>query len=222
MISDIRYLLFDLDGTLTDSKHGILRSIIYALQKLGRVPNEADNLDWCLGPPLVGTFATLLETDDPALIDRAISLYRERYTTIGLWENAVYPGVPEMLATLKQQGYHLFVATSKPIAYAADILRHFELMEYFDQAYGSELNGELANKGDLIRHILAQEALRPEQALMTGDRRHDIEGAKLNGLRTVGVTYGYGSVEELTLAGADHFVAEPAAMVALLDTLATY
>ncbi len=218
MIADIRYLLFDLDGTLTDSKPGIIRSIIYALQRLGHDVNESDNLDWCLGPPLVGTFATLLETDEPAVIDRAISLYRERYTTIGLWENAVYPGIPEMLATLKDQGYHLFVATSKPIAYAADILCHFELMDYFDHAYGSELNGERSHKGDLIRHILARETIPAAQALMTGDRRHDIAGAKLNGLLTAGVTYGYGTVEELTLAGADHLLAEPAALVALLDT----
>lgn len=213
----LSYLLFDLDGTLTDPKPGILASITYALQKLGPMMIPMDNLDWCIGPPLRECFARLLNSSDAEILDCAIAWYRERYAALGKFENAVYPGIVETIAALKQYHYAMFVATSKPTIYAHDILYHFGLLEYFDKVYGSELDGRLCNKRDLIQYILRQEMLPSAQGMMFGDRSHDIVGAKQNGVRAGGVTYGYGTVEELTLAGADHLFSQPADIVCFLD-----
>lgn len=207
-MSRITHLFFDLDGTLTDPKEGIVASFVYALDKLGRSDLTAANLDWCIGPPLRESFAILLETTDPDLVETAVSLYREYFATTGLFENFVYPEVVETLQLLKQD-FRLVIATSKPAVYARQILEKFELAEFFEAIYGAELDGRYSNKGELIGLILDREQLSPDQVLMIGDREHDILGARKNTVLAGGVTYGYGSEAELTEAGAAYLFHRP-------------
>jgi phosphoglycolate phosphatase len=195
-------LFFDLDGTLTDSRPGIISGIQHALRTLGLdVPPDHALLRF-IGPPTHDAFREILGTADPELNARAIAIYRERYATTGLFENSVYPGVAEGLTLLAEAGATMFVVTSKPVVFATRIIEHFSLRPYFKQVYGSELSGERSNKGDLISYVLREESLGNEP-WMIGDRLHDIRGAKLNSLRSAGVLWGYGSREELSEAGAD-------------------
>ncbi|WP_319586648.1 HAD hydrolase-like protein [uncultured Desulfobulbus sp.] len=196
-------LLLDLDGTLTDPKIGISRCIQHALHALGHEPPDTDTLDWCIGPPLQYSFGQLLNSTDVDLLAQAVHLYRQRFAEIGLFENRVYDGIPEVLATLQQQGCRLFLATSKPRIFAKQILDHFNLAGYFETAHGSELNGQLTDKPSLVRHILAIEGLQPDQTMIVGDRKFDIIGGKANGIRTGAVTYGYGTREELEAEAPD-------------------
>ena len=199
-------LLFDLDGTLTDAGAGITRCIQHALDGLGSPAPASADLRWCVGPPLQDSFAELLRTDDRERIDRAIALYRERFVATGMFENAVYPGVADGLQRLRAAGHALWVVTSKPHEFARKILAHFELRDAFAAVYGSEFSGVHSDKRDLLRHVLSVEPFT-EAPWMIGDRRHDVAAAHANGLRAVGVTWGYGSAEELQTAGADVLVA---------------
>jgi phosphoglycolate phosphatase len=203
-------ILFDLDGTLTDPFEGITRSIRHALERLGRVPPPAESLRWCIGPPLQSAFRELLATDDEAWIRQAVDLYRERYADVGKFENVLIDGIPELLSGLKADGYALAVATSKLQSYAGEIVEHFGLMQYFDTVYGSEPDGRYADKGDLIGLILKLRHIDAERTLMIGDRMHDIVGAAKNGVRGVGVLWGYGDRTELVNAGADAMADSPA------------
>jgi len=209
-------LLFDLDGTLTDPFVGITRSVQYAMQKLGRPVPAADDLRWCIGPPLKLAFATLLDTDDEAAMDEGVRLYRERYATVGKFENELIPGMPEMLAAFVEQGYFLSVATSKLKTYAGDIIDHFDLRRYFQVVHGSELDGRNSAKGDLIGHILAIERIAAADAIMIGDRSHDIVGAKANRVASIGVLWGYGDLAELTGAGATRIASQPAELAGIV------
>lgn len=200
---EITNILFDLDGTLTDPYEGITRCIRYAMTELGSEPPENDDLHWCIGPPLIDSFKQLLNTTDRHLLERAVQLYRRRFGDTGLFENRVYPGIPEKLASLQEQGYRLFVATSKPFIFAEQILQHFNLSHFFEAIHGSQLNGNLTHKPQLVRHILVHEVLDPEQSMIIGDRKYDIVGGKCNGLITGAVTYGYGTIEELTAEDPD-------------------
>lgn len=199
----IKAILLDLDGTLTDSKIGITRCIRYALNKLNDSPIPED-LDWCIGPPLVNSFATLLNSNDAALLNQALGLYRERFSTIGMYENTVYPEVAQGLQQLQQAGFQLYLATSKPQVYAKRILEHFQLDQFFKAIYGSELSGERNDKTALIHYILDQEELNPAQCVMVGDRKYDIIGAKNNGVCSIAISYGYGNAAELAEACPDY------------------
>ncbi|MCA9917352.1 MAG: HAD hydrolase-like protein, partial [Anaerolineales bacterium] len=170
-------LLFDLDGTLTDPKVGITESIRYALAKMERPYPPDASLDWCIGPPLQGSFAKLLQNDDTAVTTEALRLFRERFSTVGLFENKPYPNIAHVLGQLQAAGFKLFIATAKPAVYARQIVEHFELARYFLAVYGSELDGRFSNKNELIAHILQTEKLSPTHTLMIGDREHDILGA---------------------------------------------
>lgn len=203
-------ILFDLDGTLTDAKPGITRCIQYALSEMGYVPPTAEALHWCIGPPLKHSFARLLQTSDHAVIQQALTLYREQYSVAGMFENVLYPQIPATLNALRVAGYRTFVATSKPQIYATAIIEHFHLSSLFECVYGSEFDGTHSEKGDLIRHILQRENLLPETTVMVGDREQDIIGAKLNHVRTIGVTYGYGTLQELQAQGVDCIATSPA------------
>ena len=195
-------LLFDLDGTLTDSGGGITRCIQHALSGLGRPAPPAADLAWCVGPPLRESFTRLLGTTDTALVDQALELYRERFVSVGMFENIVYPGVREGLRRLGEAGHQLWVVTSKPHVYARQILAHFDLLPRFMGVYGSELSGERSDKVSLVRHVLESERC-DTRPCMVGDRRHDVEGAHANGLKAIGALWGYGSKAELEAAGAD-------------------
>ena len=203
------HILFDLDGTLTDPKFGITRCIQYALVKLGEPVPNIDDLLWCIGPPLQDNFAQLLTEPTDDSIQQAMACYRERFATIGMFENEVYAGIPDVLGALQQEGYHLCVATSKPRVYAFDILNHFNLAPYFEEIFGSELDGRLRQKADLIAHILETKRIGRYHCIMVGDRKHDILGAQANHVPTIGVTYGYGSRAELQQAGAGTLIDAP-------------
>jgi phosphoglycolate phosphatase len=211
-----RAVLFDLDGTLTDPKPGITECMRYALTKLGRVAPPPDDLLWCIGPPMPRSFATLLETDDQALIARAMALYRERFGTVGMFENAVYPGIPAAVAAVRGAGFATYVATSKPHVYARQIVAHFGLAPLFDGVYGSELDGTRVEKADLIAHALAEERLDPARVVMIGDRQHDAIGARRCGVRVIGVSYGYGGEAELRAHGVVAIADSPAAIPSLV------
>ncbi|MCH4248473.1 HAD-IA family hydrolase [Acinetobacter populi] len=193
-------ILIDLDGTLTDPKVGITTSIRYGLERVGYPLPEETALEWCIGPPLKQSLAKLLNSEDDELAERALAMYRERFSKTGLFENEVYPDVANTLLLLKQRGYRLFVATAKPTIFAKRILEYFDLAQYFQHIYGSELTGERTNKGDLITYLVQQEQLIPEQCIMVGDREHDILGARRNGIEAIAVTYGYGTLEEISAA----------------------
>lgn len=190
-------VLFDLDGTLTDPFKGITRSIQYALEKMGVGATAAEELRWCIGPPLWESFSVLLGTDDRGELDRAVGYYRERYTATGLFENRLIDGIPELLSALREAGAQLHVCTSKPHAYAGKIVDHFGLMPFFGTVYGSELDGTRSQKTELIAHILEVEKLSAGETVMIGDRKHDLIGANANGVSGIGVLWGYGSREEL-------------------------
>jgi phosphoglycolate phosphatase len=201
-------LLFDLDGTLTDPRPGIVRSLRHALEQLARPCPSDDALAPFIGPPLRGTFATLLATSDQALIERAMSLYRERFTSVGLHDNAVYEGIPAMLEAVRRAGHRPFVATSKPAVFAERIVRHFALDGHFHGVYGPELDGRFDDKAELLAHLLATERLVADRVVMVGDREADIVAARVNGLRAIGVLWGYGTRDELL--GADALCRAPA------------
>ena len=204
-----RTLLFDLDGTLTDPKEGITQCIQFALEKCGRTAVSADELLWCIGPPILESFQLMLGDLGPGSAEEALKFYRLRYGELGLFENILYPGVFEMLNNLSSFGFQLMIATSKPTEFAEKILDHFGISRFFSAIYGCEMDGSRSDKGELIQHLLQAANLCPSQVTMIGDRKYDIMGAKKNNLASVGVTYGYGSREELVAAGADQIAGSP-------------
>ncbi|BAL09832.1 hypothetical protein BJ6T_45650 [Bradyrhizobium japonicum USDA 6] len=198
-------IYFDLDGTLTNPKPGITRSIQYALERLNvAVPSE-DELVWCIGPPLHASLEKL--TGSSELADRALLLYRERFSDVGLFENEAYAGIIDTLTTIAATNQRMFVATSKPAVYATRIVDHFGLRPYFERVFGSELDGTRVDKRDLLRYALDEAKVDPGSAIMIGDRSHDVIGARTNGMTAIGVLYGYGSEAELRDAGAHHICA---------------
>ena len=200
------HILFDLDGTLTDPFDGITTCLSHALSELGRTPPPQSRLKWCIGPPLADSFRKLLGTREQNIISEAVELYRQRFARVGLYENRVYPGITESLEKLFSMNHRLYVATSKPALFAQRIIDHFNLQHYFTAIYGSELDGTNNNKGELIKLILDREHIDPGQALMIGDRKHDIIGAQHNAVRCLAVLWGYGTKKELELAGADGLI----------------
>jgi phosphoglycolate phosphatase len=212
-------VFFDLDGTLTDSKLGITRSIQYAMTKLGLVAPEADELHWCIGPPLKGSFARLLDSSDDTLLDQAVSYYRERFGTVGLFENTLYPAIPEALSAVRALGCRTYVVTSKPGVFAQRIVEHFGLSNFFERVYGSRSDGAHSEKRDLIAHVLREESLPAPRVVMVGDRWHDIVGAKSCGVQPVGVSYGYGTEEELRSHGAALIADSPDSIPPLVRSL---
>jgi phosphoglycolate phosphatase len=216
----IKNVLFDLDGTLTDPREGITRCLQYALEKLNqRVPSQSA-LEAYIGPPLRSAFAALLESPSAEEVEAAVGFYRERFALVGLFENEVYAGVPSMLEGLRDAGFRLFVATSKAAVFAARIIEHFRLAPFFEGVYGAALDGRFDNKADLLRHLLDTKALAASETVMVGDREHDTIAASHNRIFSLGVTYGYGSREELQMAGAARLCDSPGEInAALLATI---
>ncbi|HKR01865.1 MAG TPA: HAD hydrolase-like protein [Pyrinomonadaceae bacterium] len=216
-LDSIKNVLFDLDGTLTDPVEGITRCIQYALERMSAPLLSRAELQLHIGPPLRSTFAQILKTDDSLRVERGVALYRERFSEVGMFENEVYEGVPEMLAALRASSKRLFVATSKVEVYTHRILEHFHLSGYFEGVYGSHPDGRFDNKAELIGHLLGNESLRAEETVMVGDRKYDVTGARENGCFAAGVTYGYGSEGELVEAGADWICSSPLEVAALFQ-----
>ena len=210
-------VLFDLDGTLTDSRAGITGSIRHAMTRMGRDCPDAEALAVYIGPPLRGTFATLLGTTDPTIIETALGHYRTRYDDVGLFENAVYEGVPEMLEAATRLAGTLLVVTAKPRHAATRILSHFGLARHFHGIYGAEPGGRFDHKAELIGHLIERRAIRAESAVMVGDRHLDMAAARAHRIRAIGALWGFGDRRELTDAGADLLCESPRALAACLE-----
>jgi len=192
-------ILFDLDGTLTDSGEGIINSVIPALEHFGLPVPEREALRVFVGPPLHETFMKFGVPDEKA--DEAVEIYRSRYNTIGKFENAPYPGIIELLQTLKSHGHTLLVATSKPESLSVEIMEKFELAQYFDRICGASLDRSRTCKEDVIAYLL-QENGSSDNMVMVGDTHFDVEGAKAHGIPAIGVAWGYGQVQDMIDAGA--------------------
>ena len=207
MITDKKYILFDLDGTLTDPKLGICTCAQHALKAFGIEEPDLDKLEPFIGPPLKDSFMQFYELSEEEA-EKAIVIYRERFSTVGKFENEVYEGIPEMLRALKEYGYHLAVASSKPECFVVEILKHFQIAEYFDVVVGSELDGTRVEKSEVIHEALNRlfhyRAFQKQKVVMVGDRKFDVEGAKAIGVTSVAVAYGYGPKEELEAAAPDY------------------
>ena len=200
-------LLFDLDGTLTDSTEGILNCLIYAIERMGFEVPEDTNI--FLGPPIRQSFAEFLGMNGEQ-VDEAVRIFRERYSDTGLFENRVYDGIPGMLERLKSGGKRLMVATSKPQVYAVRIFERFGLAQYFEIVGGAELDGSRDYKDEVIEYVLAKAGITNRSTvLMIGDRRQDVLGAHKTDIECMGILWGYGSMEELTQAGADYIARTP-------------
>jgi phosphoglycolate phosphatase len=212
-------LLFDLDGTLTDPREGITRCIAHALERMGREAPPREDLTFAIGPPLRASLARLLGTDDRDEVERAIGHYRERFAGTGLYENAPYAGIDAALAALREAGHRLFVATSKPRVYAERIVGHFALDAHFEAVHGCELDGTREDKRDLLAHLLPRHGLAPGETVMIGDRGVDMHAARHHGAFALGVTWGYGSREELHEAGAHALCDSPGELAASLSAL---
>ena len=206
---DYKYYLFDLDGTLTDPGIGITNSVMYALEKFGIHVSDRTELYPFIGPPLTDSFKKYFGFDEQQAL-LAVDYYREYFRAGGIFENAVYEGIPEMLCELKKRNATVALATSKPYEFSIQILDHFDLHKYFDYVGAATMDGKISRKADVIRHLLGQLGEADKSSvLMIGDRDQDIEGAKANGLRSAGVLWGYGSKDELMDAGADYIVSAP-------------
>lgn len=195
-------ILFDLDGTLTNPALGITNSLAYALEKFNIEVTDKKELYRFIGPPLQDSFENFYHFSKEDSL-KAVDFYRDYFRHKGLYENEVYQGIPDLLERLKAQGKKLLVATSKPEEFARQILKHFELFDYFNLVAGASMDGSRCLKGDVIAHALTTAQIAdPSATIMIGDREHDIIGAKKNGLDAIGVLYGFGSQEELEKAGA--------------------
>ena len=211
-----KYILFDLDGTITDSETGITRCVAYALNYFGIQVNDLRELSPFIGPPLLDSFKDFYNfTDEQATV--AVAKYRERYADKGILENELYPGIEELLADAQKNGKTVILATSKPEIFAKRILDHFGLSDYFSFVAGSGLDGSLHTKTDVINYILqSNQITNLESVVMIGDRKHDIIGAKNVGIDSIGVLYGFGDYKELSDAGADHIAENIPALRKLL------
>lgn len=212
-------VLFDLDGTLTDPREGITRSIAHALERMGVESPPLDELVFAIGPPLRASLARLLGTGSQAAVEQALAYYRERFADIGLFENRPYDGMAETLATLGSRGARLMVATSKPEVYARRIVEHFALHAHFEAVHGCELDGTREDKRDLIAHMIPRHRLDPPRTVMVGDRGVDMRAARHHGLSALGALWGYGSREELLEHGAHELCANPGGVAAEVERL---
>ena len=197
-------ILFDLDGTLTDPAEGITNSVAYALSKFGINITDMSELYCFIGPPLVDAFMRFYNfTEEQA--KEAVGYYREHFRSVGILQNEMFDGVPEMLSSLKQQGKTIALATCKPEPFADVILKHFDIYKYFDFLGGATFYGTRSQKGEVIAYVLEELKITDKKTvLMIGDRYHDIDGAKENDIDSVGVLFGYGDYEELTSSGATY------------------
>jgi phosphoglycolate phosphatase len=211
-----RAVLLDLDGTLTDSRPGIVGSYWATLRALGHEPDPAVDLTYVVGPPMDDVMGEVLAHYGDTRVEQAVAAYRAHYGEVGLFDNAVYDGIEALLAELRAAGRQVCLATSKRTVFARRILEHFRLDGYFDGIYGAEPGGARDHKPELIAHVLAAQSIDPATAVMVGDRRYDITGAHANRVRAIGVLWGYGGRAELEQAGADLLVDTPAELAAAL------
>lgn len=209
-------ILFDLDGTITDSGKGILNAVVYALDKYNITVSDFSEVTCFIGPPLTDSFQHYYGFSEEKAI-QAVGYFREYYADKGIFENTLFEGIRELLAELSDQGKQVILATSKPEVYAKIILEHFQLTPYFKYIAGSNLDGSRVRKAAVIRYALdASNISDLSSVIMIGDREHDINGAQQVGIPSIGVLFGYGDHEELHSAGADYIVEDVASLSKLL------
>lgn len=209
-------ILFDLDGTLTDSGEGIINSVIPALEHFGLPVPSREELRVFVGPPLHDSFRRFGVPADRT--DEAIQVYRTRYIPIGIFENAPYPGIETLLQTLRAAGHRLYVATSKPEPMAVQVLERFHLAQYFHRICGATLDTSRSTKEAVIAYLLEENG-RADNMVMVGDTKFDVIGARAHGIPTIGVSWGYGTVGELKAAGAAAIADTPEEVPVLVDRL---
>jgi phosphoglycolate phosphatase len=209
-------VLLDLDGTLADSRPGIVACFQHMLAELGHDPAEAGDLTWAVGPPMAVSIGTMLGKYNDDRVDLGLSTYRARYSSVAIYECTAFPGIKEMLAALKDAGHHLCVATSKRRDFAERVVDYLDLRQYLPKVYGAIPGGGLDDKQDLLAEILRVEGFHAETTTMVGDRLHDIHAAQANKIRSIGVLWGYGGQAELQKAGADLLAGTPAEVVSLI------
>lgn len=203
-------ILFDLDGTLTDSGEGVINCAQFALKKLGLPIPSREEMRVIIGPPLRDSFLRFGVCEED--VEKAVELYRQRYVPTGMFENAPYPGISAMLAALKEEGHELYVATSKPETMATEILDKFRLSGYFDRIFGASLDGTRDTKDTVIAYLLQELGAR-NNIIMVGDTVYDVLGAAEHSIKTIGVSWGYGEVSDMKQAGAIAIVDSPAQLL---------
>ncbi len=208
-------VLFDLDGTITDPGEGITNSVAHALRRMGVEPPPREELYAFIGPPLAESFRRRYSMSVEEST-RAVEYFREYFADTGIYENAPYDGIREALDELRVRGYRIYLATSKPDVFARRVLLHFGLADRFDFIVGADMGEKLVRKADIVRRVLELTGADPTASWMVGDRSNDIEGARANRVPAIGVTWGYGSEEELTAAGADKIARTPEEMVRII------
>ena len=207
-------ILFDLDGTLTDSGEGIMNCAEFALRHFGIPVPARDTMRVFVGPPLSDTFMRFGVPESN--VQEAIEVYRSRYIPVGKYENALYPGIYQVLEALHRDGFKLYVATSKPEAMSIEILEHFEIAKFFDRICGASMDSSRSTKDEVIAYLL--EEVRPDgNLIMVGDTKYDVLGAAVHKLPTIGVSWGYGTVEDLMEAGAASIAHSPVELLSLLQ-----
>ncbi len=219
-MASVSTVLLDLDGTLSDSRPGIAASFRFTLGEMGHDPEAAGDLTWAVGPPIAVSIQRLLSLYGDDRVDRAVEIYRARYSAVGLYDCSVFPGVLDMLVGLRDAGVAMFVATSKRRDFADRVIEHLNLRGFVGGVYGALPGGGLDEKQELLAHIMTVESLPAGGSVMVGDRLHDIHAAKANGLRSIGVLWGYGGTEELSAAGADAVAATPDGVIELVRRFA--
>ena len=207
------HLFFDLDGTLTDSSPGIVRCINHALIELGLDPADNGRLSNMIGLPLAAIFETVLGSSDAGLIDRAVAVYRTRFNNVGIFENALFPGISEALDLLRASGHTLQIVTAKPAVSARRVVTHFDIARFFDHVHGPALGDRSCDKADLVAAALLVAGGDKKQAVMVGDRAEDVLAGRANQIRAVGVGWGYGSRRDLDAAGPTYVAEDVTALV---------
>ena len=212
-----RNVLLDLDGTLLDSKPGIIRCVNHALVELGIEARDETELVGMIGPPLHLGFPRFLGTEDRSVIATAVKVYRQRYHDVGIYECELFPGVAEMVAKLRAMGHSLYVVTAKPKPYADRLVRHFDLLSHFQGVYAPTFEDKRDGKAHLIQDLLGSESVDPTSAVMVGDRDRDVLSAKETRVSSIAVLWGYGGYEELAGCEPNHLVTSPAELLDLLS-----
>lgn len=219
MIIMLKNILFDLDGTLTDSQEGVIKCFQQAVKEINQKHIEEADIKPLIGIPIRSIFGRLLETEETDLIARAINIYRQRFSETGIFQNTIYPGVIELLNVLNQESYRICIVTLKNQPDAEIIARHFSFDSLVSGIFGPDLTEYPENKSGMIKSVLNQLTLSPDETVMIGDRKEDVLSGKANGVRTIGVTYGYGSTEELIDASPDHICNDTSEIQKAIESL---
>lgn len=200
-MSKYKYIIFDLDGTLSDSKEGITKSVQYALKKVGIIEDDLDNLNHFVGPPMVEEYMKSYGMSKEKAFE-TLDYYRERYVPTGIYETKIYPGIKEILEALKQNSFKMGMATSKPEGMAEEVAKYLEIFDYFDIICGADLHGPIQSKASVLNKLFETSDFKKEESVLIGDTKFDVEGANEVGIDSLGVSWGTGTKKEMLDRGA--------------------